>query len=150
MKRIVSNESDRISQWVAEQYRGSWTPYRFSAIGLEIDGKLVAGTSYEGFNGQSIMLHVAILPGIYLPRDYIFACFDYPFNQLGAKKLIGTVPASNEAALRFDLQLGFTPEATLKDVLPDGDLLLLTMTRDQCRWLKLGDRYGKQKRGQEP
>jgi RimJ/RimL family protein N-acetyltransferase len=70
----------------------------------------------------------------------IWVCFNYPFVQLGCSKLFGQVPASNRKALEFDLKLGFIEEARVKDVFPDGDLIVIAMKREDCRWLKLKPR----------
>jgi len=89
---------------------------------------------YDHFNGRSICMHVAIEKPV--TRGYTRACFAYPFLQLGVEKVIGMVDSTNEDALRFDTKLGFTEEARIKDAGKYGDLVLLTMTRQQCRWIK--------------
>ena len=73
----------------------------------------------------------------------LWITFDYPFNQLGVKKLIGQVPSSNLKALEFDKKLGFKEEARISDVFPDGDLIVLSMRREDCRWLKIRGFDGK-------
>lgn len=55
-----------------------------TAIGLERDGELVAGTIYEGFNGHNVWMHVAI-PGRITPA-YLRYCFHYPFIELGCAR----------------------------------------------------------------
>ena len=114
-----------------------------SGIGLEEDGRLVAGVKYDNWNGASVCMHVAAEPGAkWMTRGYLFACFDYPFNQLKARKVLGPVAASNAQARRFDEHLGFKVEATIADAAPDGDLLIYSMTRDHCRFL--GMKHGQQ------
>jgi RimJ/RimL family protein N-acetyltransferase len=54
---------------------------------------------------------------------------------LKLKRLTGLVPASNAAALRFDQHIGFQVEATLADGAKDGDLIVLRMRREDCRYL---------------
>jgi RimJ/RimL family protein N-acetyltransferase len=56
-------------------------------------------------------------------------------------KILGLVESDNLEARRLDEHLGFHLEATLKNCAPSGDLLVYTMTREQCRWLALGNRY---------
>ena len=68
-------------------------------------------------------------------RDILWAVFAYPFIQLQCKKVIGRVSENNSRALEFDLKLGFKEEARIRDVYPEGDLFILTMRRDDCRWL---------------
>lgn len=80
-------------------------------------------------------------------RDMLWVAFDYPFNQLGCKKLFGQVPESNPKALEIDLKLGFKIIAKIDDVFPDGALIVVALDRDDCRWLNLkprGLRTGKE------
>lgn len=105
-------------------------------IGLEKDGVLIAGVLFDNCNGRSVQMHVAS-DGTrrWMTREYLAISFDYPFNQLKVKKIVGLVDSANTDAQRFDMALGFQHEATLKDAGRQGDLLLLTMTREQCRFL---------------
>ena len=57
--------------------------------------------------------------------------------QLGLRKLIAPVASTNHIALAQDLRAGFRLEAMLRDAAPDGHLLLLTMAREDCRWLRI-------------
>lgn len=147
MKRIIVDQPDWIGRWVAAKTDGEWVSGMGTAIGLINETQILAGVAYTSWNGASLYMHVAAQPGRqWLNRDFLHICFDYPFNQLRAKKLIGLVGSGNSDALRFDQNLGFVLEATLKGAHPDGDLLVLTMTREQCRWLdhpKMKVNYGK-------
>lgn len=106
-------------------------------IGLRKRGNLVAGVIYEGFNGQNMWIHVAAEPGArWLVRDYLRACFVYPFVVCGVNRLSGYVNESNALARRFDEHLGFKQEAVLKGAAPDGgDVIVYVMWRDECRFL---------------
>jgi hypothetical protein len=98
-------------------------------IGLRKDGELVAGVVYEGFNGRNVWMHVAGLPGRrWLVRDYLRACFAYPFLVCGVERVSGYVNASNVQARQFDEHLGFREEARLQGAAADGgDVMLQAM-----------------------
>ena len=114
-----------------------------SGIGLEQKGQLIAGVKFDSWNGASICMHVAAEPGAqWMTRAYLNACFDYPFNQLGVRKILGVVRSTNAAARRFDEHLGFELEATIAGATPGGDLLIYSMTRDRCRFLSRGIQHG--------
>ena len=136
--RIVDNEHDRVTRYVAQKNSAHWFPGNVG-IGLERAGQLIAGVSYDSYCGRSICMHAAIDR---LNRDILWYAFYYPFVQLGVKKVIGLVDSTNEKALRLDLHLGFTLEAVIADGAKYGDLRILTMTRDQCRWLNAVRRPG--------
>lgn len=133
---------EEVCRWVSERTGGSYYAGSGQGIGLEKHGRLVAGVLFDGFNGRSVRMHVASdESGQWMTREYLAVCWDYPFRQLKVNKVIGPVDSGNHDALRFDRALGFVHEATLKDAGRTGDLLLLTMTREQCRFL--GERYAK-------
>jgi hypothetical protein len=70
----------------------------------------------------------------------VWVAFHYPFVQLGVKKLFGQVGIHKPEILKIDIQLGFKIEAVIKDVYPEGDMALLSMYKDDCRWLKVKPR----------
>ena len=95
---------------------------------------------YNCYTGASINIHIAGFDPRWGDRDLVWVGFDYPFNQLGCKKVIGQVPSYNDLALEFDLKLGFKIEAVIKDVFPNGDLFVVSMLKEDCRFLKLKPR----------
>lgn len=131
---MIVFDADRIGPWVCKKTGGTFEPSTSTAIGIETDGALTAGVVYDMFNGRSVCMHVAIDKPV--TREYTRVCFDYPFNQLGVNKVLGLVDSTNSKALRFDRHLGFVEEARISDAGKDGDLVILTMTRQQCRWIK--------------
>ena len=100
----------------------------------DADG-LVAGVVYEHYNTVSVTTHIWIEYGRTPSRDWYAAIFDYPFNRLGVKKLIGKVAEDNMDAVKLDAHFGFELEATVEDYSPSGALRIYTMVREQCRIL---------------
>ena len=109
-------------------------------IGLRRDGELVAAAVYEGFNGVNIWVHLAAVPGArWMTRDYLRACFAYPFLVCGVQRLSGYVNASNAAACRLNAHFGYRVEAALSGAAFDGgDVLIYTMRRKDCRFIPQG------------
>ena len=138
-KRVVIGPE--VVRFVDSINGGSPDPFAIG-IGLEKDGQLIAGVKFDNWNRRSICMHVAAKGKDWLTRDYLWVCFDYPFNQLGVSKILGFVAESNKDARRFDEHLGFRLEHSIADAHPDGALLIYSMTRDQCRFLGL--RHGLQ------
>lgn len=137
MKRIVDDEHERVGRWMQERGAGDWREGA-KCIGLEKDGRLIAGVMCDWWNGASIYMHVAGEGKRWLDREFLWFAFHYPFEQLKCNVVIGLVSSANEAALRFDRHLGFVESARIKHACPDGDLVVLTITKDQAsRWLKL-------------
>lgn len=143
MTTQVVFDNVRIGLWVCERVGGVFAKQIAQCIGLERDGELVAGVIYEGYNGRSIRMHVASDGSRqWLTRQFLAICFDYPFRQLKVQKVLGLVDSMNENALSFDKALGFKTECEIEDAGKTGSLVILSMSRDDCKWLNLGARYG--------
>jgi len=137
VKQLLLGYDDIVGTWVSNRTGGSWHKGQGTAVGLlNQSGLLIAGVIFDSWNGKSLCMHVAAEPGArWLNREFLWFCFAYPFDQLKVSKVLGPVGAGNLTARKFDEHLGFVLEATLKDAHPDGDLLVYSMTREQCRWL---------------
>jgi len=97
---------------------------------------------YDGFIGTCCQMHVVNLGGKSAPKKFLWACFDYPFNQCGLQAVTGLVNSANEKAMRFDKHLGFKEVFRLEKLHDGGgDLVVMKMDKDECKWLKLGARY---------
>jgi len=141
MKKIILDPK-LVGPWTTSRLGCEWFPEAVSCIGLaEITPsgpELVAGVLFSDYNKASIQMHVAAEPGArWMTKAYLGFCFQYAFNQAKVRKILGYVGSGNEAAKRFDEHIGFTLETVLADAHPDGDLLIYSMTRAQCRWLDI-------------
>lgn len=145
MKRVVTGQDHIFGPWLAERLETTWLPGRGHVIGLWEDSVgPVAACFYESYNGASVLGHLAGIGKKWMNREYLWYCFHYPFEELRVSKILGLVESTNLEARRLDEHLGFTLEATLKDAAPNGDLLIYSMMKDQCKWLSLKDRkHGK-------
>lgn len=138
MKVVVTGKDHIFGPWLAERLKTSWLPGRGHVIGLwEEDLGPVAACFYESYNGASVLGHLAGVGKKWMNREFLWYCFYYPFEELRINKILGLVESTNAEARRLDEHLGFTLEATLKDAAPNGDLLIYSMVKDQCRWLSL-------------
>lgn len=107
-------------------------------------GDLLGGVIYSDFTGTSIRIHMAgIRPGWATPL-LLWMAFDYPFNQLGVNQLLGSVRSTDEHVLDIDRRLGFKEIFRIPYAVPDGDLVLLSMSRADCKWLKVRPRAARE------
>lgn len=125
---------------IAKEAGCTFNPETDQVIAVTSQGKLLGGNIYTGYTGASIHLHMAGFEPAWANRDFLWVAFDYPFNQLGCKKVFGQVPETNLKALEIDLKLGFKIVARIEDVFPDGACLLLALAREDCRWLDIKPR----------
>ena len=126
-----------------EKAGGHWND-RCIAIGQKIDDEMIIGVVYDDYTGASISIHSRCDNPRKVSRQFYWTIFDYPFNVAKVKRLTGLVSTSNLKAQRLNEHLGFEREAVLKDYLPDGDAIIYIMRPENCRFLKLGERYAKQ------
>jgi len=124
--------------WTAECINGKYFEAMSQSIGLKKNGEFVAGVIYENWNRRSITCHIAI-SGRLTPR-YLAVIFDYPFNVCDVKKIIVPVDATNSKSVTLVEKMGFTEEARIKDGMADGDMILYTLAKEDCKYL--GERYG--------
>jgi len=128
-----------VGEWVCSQTGGGYHAERSNAIGLRRGEDLVCGVVYENWNGRSIVCHIAFRGR--LTPAYLGAVFDYPFNVCKVDKIIAPIGSGNVKAITLVSKMGFIEEGRIKNADTDGDIVLLTLTRDACRYL--GTPYGK-------
>jgi hypothetical protein len=105
------------------------------------DDKLLGGVLFTDYWGGSVMMHQALFSGMAGMRPLIWLVFQYPFVQLGVKKVFGMVPEWNYQARNLNLHLGFKIEYLTADVFnhaegPNG-MYLMSMRKEDCRWLNM-------------
>ncbi len=112
------------------------------------DNERLGGVVFSHFTGESISIHSASWVDHWINRDLLFVTFDYPFNQLGVKRIFGQVPEDNWRARRFNENLGFRYVARVEGVFRHGvACLVMRMDREECRFLKIKPRHIKSGNG---
>jgi len=134
---LIANHS--AGHCTAEQTKGKYFEANSQSIGLKQNGEFVAGVIYENWNRRTITCHIAI-SGRLTPR-YLAVIFDYPFNVCDVKKIIVPVDSTNSKSVNLVEKMGFTEEARIKDGMADGDMILYTLAKNDCKYL--GERYEK-------
>ena len=144
MSAIIYGQEDRMLPWACERIGLGKFKGDAKTIGVERDGELVAVVVYDGFSECDCNMHIASDGlGNWLSRELLVRAFAYPFIQLGFRRVTGLVPARNAAALQFDQHLGFEYEGRCRNALPDDDLIILGMLRENCRFIaKKGKQHG--------
>ena len=139
LERVRFNDFDH-AKAIAEAAGVPFNPLNDICISrVDAKGELMGGVLYNTYTGRggSINLHYAGFHPRWFNRTMLFVCFDYPFNQLGVKKIFGQVPAKNAHAIRVNLHMGFRHELSepIKDAYPDDDMVVLSMYRADCKYL---------------
>jgi len=132
---ITVFDQDFLTRWLCQRIGLQPSP-DFKAIGSVsyADQRLRGVVGYDGFNGTSVVMHMAGEPG-WLDKALLTAAFDYPFNVLGCNQVLAFVPSGNDVALDIDKRLGFEVVVELDGAHPDGSLFVLRMRRENCKWI---------------
>lgn len=115
------------------------TPDRGSVIGWIRNGEVVSGVVYERFTGTSIAASIVNKPGSMFSTRFLWTIFDYPFNQLKVKKIIVYIRGTNHKSIAMVERMGFVKHSEMEDVFPDGSMVIYTIEKHQCKYLR--DRY---------
>lgn len=132
---ILISRIDIIGPYVASRCNCPLPADGATALGLW-DGKVVAGVMYERFTGKSVVASIAVDDPKRLTREWLWAIFDYPFNQLGVSKILVHVCSSNEASAHLARRFGFKTVAVVPEVYEDGDMIIMELVRNDCKWLE--------------
>ncbi len=133
---IITQPKELIGAFVNVQQgqpaHSSWGT--FNAIGLVIKERLVAGVIYNTHEAANSYMHVA---GLHFTPDFLFAVFDYPFNELRKERVTAFINAGNKKAIKLVKHLGFKPEGRLRKYYGTEDAVIYGMLKSECRFLEM-------------
>lgn len=136
MGSLKYDDQEMMVAWAAERIGFPFRPDAKAIGWAGADGELRAVTIFDGFSPCDCNMHIASDGSrSWLTRGYMRAAFAFPFIQLRLRRVTGLVPAKNKAALKFDLGLGFEREGYCRNALPDDDIILLAMLRENCPYI---------------
>lgn len=93
--------------------------------------------AFDNWLGTSCFVVQANTHTRFIPRTLIKATFEYAFGPLKRTLLFSAVDENNDIALRINKFVGFTEVTRFPSIMPDGGaLILMSLRRDQCRWLE--------------
>lgn len=90
---------------------------------------------YDGYTESCICMHSRCDDPAHVSRKFYWAIFDYPFHFLKVKVVKALACVINNKAIKVNEHLGFKREALLKDYFPDGDAIVYSMPKEECRCL---------------
>lgn len=124
-----------VVEWIAKRTNEFGSFGTDIGIGWQKNSRIIAGVAYADWNGPNVVCHIAAEGKLWATRQYLWTIFDYPFNQLGCKRITVCVGEGNSASRRFVQHLGFELETTLTAAHPSGDLLVYRMFKESCSWI---------------
>lgn len=136
--------------WVMDRVDGAFFPgHDHSFTTHDDEGEIQGGFVLCQYLGVSATIHAAgNRPIRWCSRELLWMVFDYAFNQCGCRKLIAPVRSDNHYAMSMYMRAGWDIETVIRNVYPTAHMLVLTMTKDTCRWLDYNPRTWRS--GKEP
>ena len=135
MNRLIFGADDYLKKWTAKQIGiDGFGPS--VAIGVQRDGEIIAAAVYHDLREGQIEASIAATSRRWASRSVLQTLFAYPFNQVGANRLLVQCSEANEKAMKMNRQLGFTQEGRLRQLYAPHDAVLWGMLKDECQWIK--------------
>lgn len=132
---MITNDVS-VAAWVCEKI-GQPNHGKYACFGWLEKGQIVAGIIFDDYNGANIYAHAAgRFYGAPYFDEFMTAIWDYTFRQLGCKRVTGTVKAKNLKCIDFYKRVGFEEEILMIDASPDGNVIQIKLTKENCRWIK--------------
>jgi RimJ/RimL family protein N-acetyltransferase len=128
--------------------------HSYVGIGLEDNGRLIAGCLYSDHKPHNIDMHFASDSPKAATKRNFRAWFGYPFIQLGVQRVTAIIAKPNKSSRAFVEKAGFLLEGTARKGF-DGirDACIYGMLFSDCRYLKTHtDRrqeHGRKRRGRK-
>lgn len=133
MRKLICQPKDMIATFVAGHVGDPEGWINFSALALLGDRGIIAGVVYSRWSSHDVHVTLAVT-GRATPA-FVFAAFDYPFNQVGLRRVTALARVSNTRSIRLARHLGFTLEGRLRRAADNEDVLVFGLLREECRWI---------------
>ena len=110
-------------------------------VPIEYDGSarmmehVAIAVGYNNFNGRLCSMHAIIQKPEFVTPGVVREVFEFPFKFCNVEYVLAPVEAGNIEALEFDKRLGFKEIYRFKEGATVGDLVMLAMSKEECRWL---------------
>ena len=136
MRTVITENQKYLGEWLVRILNFP-LPETTQCIGQLKDGNLVAVAGYTNFMPNACEMHIGSVGEHWASRDFLWAVFDYPFKKLGVKVILGQICADNTEALKLNRHLGFKVVAEIPDAHMNGDLVIMAMRKEDCRFLNI-------------
>jgi RimJ/RimL family protein N-acetyltransferase len=105
---------------------------RATFLGEAIDGQIVGLIAFDNYNGTNIDIHIAATR---ITRRLLKAAAQYAFDVCGVRRITSLNDSENFQMGPYLERLGFKYEGTMRHGLPDSDLIVYGLIREDCKWV---------------
>jgi RimJ/RimL family protein N-acetyltransferase len=119
-----------IWQWMHKQNNVPWSSDLRTIGVMREDGSIAAAVGYNGWQENSVWMHVAFDSPHAFNKSLLRAAFDYPFQHCGKEAVYAQISQDNGECLRLVRKLGY------REVFRSVDCVMFEMKSGECRWIK--------------
>lgn len=105
-----------------------------TAIGVVRNGVIVAAALFSNYQPPTIEITFVTSTPRWASRTAIKGIFEYPYVQLGCKRITAVTEACNKDARQFLERLGFKIEGRHPDAFPSGEGISYGLLRKDAEW----------------
>lgn len=132
----VTNASALVWSWHKFKCNLAKNSQAYFCIGIVKDNYLIGSVVYHRFRWPDVEMGIFTTDQSWCTRRVLRDIFSFAFKTMNCRRVTATADPANKAVLDFIERLGFAREGCLKNALPTGDMLILGMQKDECRWIK--------------
>lgn len=132
---IECGRQEEMVQYLKDKLQWIPSPAARTIGSVDKDGRILGVVGYDNWNCASCTMDIAGEPG-WLSKQLIWAAFDYPFNVLGCNVVLSSIASTNKRSLSINERLGFKTECVIPSAHPKGDLVIRSLRKEDCVWLK--------------
>ena len=101
-----------------------------------VNDKPIAVVVYSRFSPYNCEMSIATNGAkTWASRQFLRACYAYPFLQMHLFRITAAVEEQNTASLKMLRQLGHVEEARLSAWFGEQDAILFRMKKEECKWI---------------
>lgn len=143
MITYVSVPREIILQWVRNRYWSfKFLNSDYRALGVLKDGQLAAAVFFDDFKLGDCSLSLYIEDRRAITKAAIRRAFEYPFCEVGVRRVSAAVRSANRPSIEVLERLGFKREGVKRCAYPDGsDELSYGMLWSECSWIPGEQRF---------
>lgn len=126
MTAIIHNRPGDVAAFVGLRLGCSFERSPYTAIGMEREGRIVAGVVFTNYRWPDVSVSVAVEPAARPSvRPLLIAAGRYAFIQLGLRRITAEVSEHNRASRIGCERMGFVLEGVKRGAEPDGSARLV-------------------------
>jgi hypothetical protein len=132
---VIVLDQDAVKAFVTAKIgHDLWGPSM--AFGWERDGNIIAGVIVNNYEKDARCSINCAGEGVnWLNREFLFVVFDYVFNYLHCNVVVNWIDARNLKSIRLTEHIGFKVQTVIQMGCKDSDLVVLTYSKADCKWI---------------